>query len=51
VRKKDEFMQWHKHDCLFGECDKCGVNLLRLCPKEIEGSNDYVVTLRQFALE
>jgi hypothetical protein len=40
---KDEFMQWHKQDCLFSECDKCGVNLLPLCPKETKGSDDYVV--------
>ncbi len=51
VCKKDEVMQRHKCDCLFGECDKCGVNILPLCPKEIEGSNDYVVTWRQFVLE
>jgi hypothetical protein len=51
VRKKDEVMQRRKRDCLFGECDKCGVNLLPLCPKETEGSNDYVVTWRQFVLE
>jgi hypothetical protein len=46
-------MQWHKQYCLFGECDKCdkcGVNLLPLCPKETKGSDDYVVTWRRFVL-
>jgi hypothetical protein len=50
VCKTNEFMHWHKRDCLFGECDKCGVNLLPLCPKETKGFDDYVVTWRQFAL-
>jgi hypothetical protein len=50
VCKKDEFMQWHKQYCLFSEWDKCGVNLLPLCPKETKGSDDYVVIRRRFVL-
>jgi len=41
VCQKGEFMQWHK--C---ECDKCNVNVLSLCPKEIEGFGDHVVAWR-----
>jgi hypothetical protein len=51
VYKKGEFMQWHKRECLLGECDKCGVYLLTLCLKEIERSNDNVVAWKQFSLE
>jgi hypothetical protein len=46
VCQKGEFMQWHKCECLLGECDKCGVNVLMLCPKEIEGFGDHVVAWR-----
>jgi hypothetical protein len=44
-------MQWHKCECLLGECDKCGVNVLSLCPKEIEGFDDQVVTWKQFSFQ
>lgn len=51
VCKKGEFIQWHKWECLFDKCDKCDVNLLPLCPKEIEGFDDHVVAWRQFFLQ
>jgi hypothetical protein len=51
VYKKGEFMQWHKWECLLGECDKCDVNLLPLRAKEIERFDNHVVAWRQFFLE
>jgi hypothetical protein len=38
-------MQWHK------QSDKCGANVLLLCPKEIEGFGDHVVTWRRFSFQ
>jgi hypothetical protein len=25
---------WHKHDCLMGECNLCGIKTLEICPME-----------------
>ncbi len=32
---KNEFDEWYKQKCLFGNCSRCGVDVLPLCPKEI----------------
>jgi len=51
VCPKGEFEQWHDVKCLYGECDKCGVDKLPLCPAEVDGSDGQQVEWRRFALE
>ena len=33
--KKDEYQMWHKRECLLGECQSCGIKLLKICPLEL----------------
>jgi len=35
VCPKNEFSEWQKHQCLFGNCSRCGVEILPLCPHEV----------------
>lgn len=51
VCPKGEFEQWHDVKCLYGECGKCGVDTLPLCPDEVNGSDGRVVEWRRFAME
>jgi hypothetical protein len=51
VCSKNEFDEWHKWKCLFGNCSRFGVDVLPLCPKEVTGSNFVLVQWRRFALE
>jgi hypothetical protein len=34
VCPKGDFEEWHKLDCLMGECAKCGVGKLEVYPNE-----------------
>ncbi len=31
---KPKVDDWHKHDCLMGECNLCGIKTLKICPIE-----------------
>jgi hypothetical protein len=35
VCPKNEFNEWQKHKCLFGNCSRCGVEILPLRPHEV----------------
>jgi hypothetical protein len=35
VCPKNEFDEWQKRKCLFGNCSRCGVETLPLCPHEV----------------
>jgi hypothetical protein len=41
---KDCNFEWHARDCVFGDCDYCGVNDLLLCPIEEDGSSSTLVS-------
>jgi len=47
VCPKGEFEEWHNVKCLYGECGRCGVQKLPLCPDEEEGTDgrEVVATL------
>ncbi len=48
---KDEYEEWHRCNCLFGNCPSCGVQKLSLCLKEVIGSYSYIIHWCHFALE
>ncbi len=47
---KGEFEEWHKCECLLGECHNCGVDKLPLCPNEVIGNSNYKVSWRCFEI-
>ena len=51
VCPKGEFEEWHNVKCLYGECGRCGVQKLPLCPDEEEGTDGREVEWRRFAYE
>ena len=52
VCSKGELDEWHKRECLMGECDKCGVEkLFKFCENELQGSGSALVDWRRFSLE
>jgi hypothetical protein len=48
---QNEFDEWHKCICLFGNYSRCGVAILPLCPNEVTKYNFVMVQWRCFALE
>jgi hypothetical protein len=51
ICQKLDTEEWHKYNCLMGECDTCGVKTIPFCPGEIEGSNSTAVTWHCFRSE
>jgi len=51
VCAKGELDEWHDVKCLYGECQKCGVDKFRFCPNEVEGLLGLLVEWRRFAKE
>jgi hypothetical protein len=51
VYSKNEFDEWHNQSCLFGDCSRCGVQFLPLCPKEVIGFDLVLIQWKRFALE
>jgi hypothetical protein len=40
---------WHKRECLLGECSRCGVNVLNICPLELQ--SDHLVKWKSIGYE
>jgi hypothetical protein len=51
VCPQDEFLEWHAKECLFGECESCGVDTVLVCPIEEEGTSNCLVSWKYFSLE
>ena len=47
--KKDDFQMWHKRECLLGECQSCGIKLLKICPWEL--NSDVLVKWKSIGSE
>jgi len=43
VCPKGNFEEWHKVNCLMGECVECGVGRLSICPNECFVNGSWVV--------
>ena len=48
---KKDGSQWHARECVFGDCDSCGVDYLPLCLTEEEGFKANIVKWKHFSLE
>lgn len=48
---KGDFEEWHKLDCLMGECAKCGVGKLAICPNECSAHLSWPMAWRCFEQE
>jgi hypothetical protein len=48
---KADTCQWHARECVFGECDNCGVDFLPVCPIKEEGSASKLVKWKHFSME
>lgn len=51
VCPKTELDDWHRLECLMGECEKCGADKMPFCENELEGTRSALVEWRRFALE
>ena len=51
VCPKEEHDEWHRAECLFGECQDCGIKFLPTCEDEMDGVGDRLVEWRRFAKE
>jgi hypothetical protein len=51
VCPKVEFDEWHRKECLYGDCVPCGVEKLSFYSKEMSGIDDRLVKWRCYALE
>ena len=40
----------HTRECVFDDCDNCGVDFLPLCPIEEDGLEKYIVKWKHFAM-
>jgi hypothetical protein len=45
VCPKPKLQEWHKLECLMGDCFQCGVNTFPICPNESSPS-DWLVSWR-----
>ena len=43
--------RWHARECVFGECNNCGVDFLPVCPIEEEGSSSKLIKWKHFSME
>ncbi len=41
--------EWHKQDCVMGDCSSCGINTLKVCPTEEFICVSRTVQWRQYA--
>ncbi len=48
VYNKLDVEEWHEQECLLGECQECGVNILPLCPSEMANNVRYKLLWRCF---
>jgi hypothetical protein len=48
VCPKGDFEKWHKLDYLMGECAKCGVGKLEVCPNESFAHLSWAMALDMF---
>jgi hypothetical protein len=48
VCPKGELEKWHKMVCFMGECAKCGVDKLLICPNGCSANGAWVVAWRCF---
>ena len=48
---KSDHNQWHRRECVFGECESCGVDFLPLCPTEEDGTSVQKVKWKRFSME
>ena len=48
---KGEFEEWHSRDCLYGECENCGVDYLPVCPVEEDGSSSLMVNWKRYEMK
>jgi hypothetical protein len=51
VCTKEPHTKWHVRDCVFGECDHCGIKNLAFCPIEEEGTSSTAVSWKHFNME
>ncbi len=51
VCPKVEFDEWHKKECLYGDCVTCGVEKLFFYLEELNGVDDRLVKWRCYAIE
>ena len=51
VCPKGEFEEWHSRDCLYGECENCGVDYLPVCPVEEDGSSSLMVNWKRYEMK
>ena len=40
---KAEDAEFHRPECLFGECDRCGAQFFNACPREMEDSATSII--------
>ncbi len=45
-----EFLEWNTRDCLFGECEMCGVENLLVYPIKEEALSNSLISWRHFSL-
>jgi hypothetical protein len=45
---KDLHVVWHVQDCVFGDCEYCGVDNLPICLVEEEGASSALVNWKDF---
>lgn len=45
-----EFLEWNIRECLFGECEMCGIENLLVYPIEEEALSNSVVSWKCFSL-
>ncbi len=48
---KGDFDEWHKKECLYGDCPHCGVQKLYLCLEEKNSIDEWLVQCRCYVLE
>jgi hypothetical protein len=47
----EEFSKWHAKECLLGECENCGVEILPICPIEENTLLDFPISWKRFSLK
>jgi len=47
---KDQFLEWHRRECLVGDCDLCGIDNMAICPTEEDGSSITLVKWKHFSM-
>ncbi len=45
---QDQFLEWHRRECLMGNYDFCGVDNMAICPIEEDGSSTSLMNQKKF---